>query len=89
MKNKLLCILLVFFVLLPSCNMPGQRGNSKTEPEPKTVSVIWDLGVSGNSNTASDPENISGPKSGRPTATPQLVKAINFEEKFSNPEGSS
>ena len=84
MKNKLLCILLVFFVFIPSCNMPGQRGNSKTEPEPETVSVIWDLGVSGNSNTASDPENISGPKSEQPTATPQLVKAINFDDAFSS-----
>ena len=81
MRNNIFLLLLTAVLTISSCNIPVHTSNPiKTKP---TISVLWDLNrfsvqeTSLNNIPATQAANI-------PTSTPQLIKAINFEEAFSN-----
>ena len=81
MRSKRLIAFLASVFILVSCNTPSKYSNNTaahTNPD-----VIWDLTrnyTQGTSNNTSAAPQYNH----NPTATPQLIKAINFDEAFSN-----
>ena len=81
MRSKSFIAILTSVFILVSCNTPSKYSNNtptKTLPD-----VIWDL----TRNTTLELPNtasVAAQYKHNPTATPQLIKAINFDEAFSN-----
>ena len=81
MRNNLYYAFLLLFLFLTSCNIPSQPSANKYRSEPQEK-YLWNLNLS---TAASNPETkqTTAPAE-KPTATPQLIKAINFEEAVSS-----
>lgn len=80
MRNKGLLFLFFTLILLSGCNVPAANHNNSSLPE-NEPGFLWNLTTTDNySLPPSQPENHT-PSA---TATPQLYKAINFEEAFNN-----
>lgn len=81
MRNNPYYAFLLLFLFLTSCNIPAQQSENEYRSEPQ-VNYLWNLNLS---SAALYPETkqTTAPAE-KPTATPQLIKAINFEEAFSS-----
>ncbi len=88
MRNKQYVFSILLFFLLVSCNMPGQKKNNLDVSATKSINVLWDLGVDVNSVSSSSIDDPVPSEAVHPTATPQLFKAVNFEEAFLTHQGS-
>lgn len=62
--------------------MPVKTEKYPESTETKVIDVLWDLGINSDSVSQFSPDNTVAPEPDRPTATPQLFKAVNFEESF-------
>ena len=84
-KNSFLFFLLSF--LLISCNIPYAYNKENTLSKPEKE-FLWNLGEPSFQNTAGSSFSTNIPE--KPTATPQLIKALDFEAAFagSREEGS-
>ena len=86
MRNKISFFLLISFIFLSSCNFPSRiLDKPKTEP---TIALLWDLSRY-SAQESSSPNNPENSAEIVPSATPQLIKAINFEEAFFNSNSST
>lgn len=81
MRNNFCYAFLMLLFFLTSCNIPAQPSANEYRSDPQEK-YLWNLNVS---TAPSNPEikQTSAPAE-KPTATPQLIKAINFEEAFSS-----
>ncbi len=80
MRSKRLIASLASLLILVSCNTPSKYSNNtptRTNPD-----VIWDL-TRNNTQETTDITSAAPQYNHKPTATPQLIKAINFDEAFS------
>ena len=90
MQNKLISFSIALLFLLTSCNVPkkydlSQTGNVSSDG---SIELLWNLNIPGSTGSfAQSVEDTERPI--RPTSTPQLMKAINFEETFSSAGYSS
>ena len=80
MRNNRIILPLLLVLLLTSCNMPSDH---KKQAEPTQVSRIWNLDNFQGSVSEKPAEPVT--QAIRPTSTPQLVKAVDFESAFNRP----
>ena len=81
MRNNHYYAFLLLFLFLTSCNIPAQRSANEHRSDPQER-YLWNLNIS---PAASNQEiKQTTVPTERPTATPQLIKAVNFEEAFSS-----
>lgn len=80
MRNRYIFFILLFCMLISSCNIPELSKNNESQAQP-AKSFIWDLSVFSSGPVT----KINKPaiQETKPTATPQLIKPVNFEEAFS------
>lgn len=84
MKNKLIFFTITLLFLLTSCNIPVKKdpSTSLVKSSEEKIEVLWNLSVPG--KTGSLQQDAQAPEQSiKPTSTPQLLKALNFEEAFS------
>ena len=77
MRNRRIIISLLLIFLFASCNMPYME---KAQPTSAAAGQIWNLDTSQRSENVRQPEQPR--QSIRPTSTPQLVKAVDFDNAF-------
>ena len=81
MRNNSYYAFLLLFLFLSSCNIPEQQSANKYRSDPQEK-YLWNLNISPAASNQEIKETTVPAE--RPTATPQLIKAINFEEAFSS-----
>ena len=84
MRNRRIIISLLLIFLFASCNMPTM---DKAQPTPAAAGQIWNLDTYQRSENVRQPEQLQ--QSAHPTSTPQLVKAVDFENAFSRSADTS
>ena len=85
-SNHCFVVLFLCFFLV-SCNVPSARKDIGIAPA-ATNAVLWNLNISAATAAKTDRDQITNTAE-NPTATPQLIKAVNFEEAFSHAQPSS
>ena len=81
MRNSCYLAFLLLFLFLSACNMPS-RPAEKEQASASSNGFLWNLNLTSSASNAETGQTTD--PTVRPTATPQLIKAINFEEAFSS-----
>ena len=81
MRNNHFHAFLLLFIFLTACNIPTQRSANEYDPDAKEK-YLWNLDFSMSASNSGIKQSTDSAE--KPTATPQLIKAINFEEAFSS-----
>ena len=86
MRNNRYCVFVLLFLFLSACNLPSQLAESEQSPD-SPAKYLWNLNLSPSASNIETRQTTDSAV--KPTATPQLIKAINFEEAFAAAASSS